>query len=201
MDEHGPYLDAANLPGYLTVQAWCCVRFYPGTVHSAGWFDNAGPGVGVRCHANSAHIAKGVKPGPALNGWDPVGDPLGSVARITSSGTLKIHTDGLGVGGAIGTGMGCPDETLTDRGIWCGPSISSTSSFRFFQAGSGGGGSLDLNVQADYDRIAGSLSNAWFFWISPARRGIDLESFPVDTLTERVARLEALLGAELPEES
>jgi hypothetical protein len=148
-DEYGSYKDKAarvlGTRGELLVLRGCCIRFDPGTVHSAGWFDDGGPYV----HANSAHIALGVKG-----------------VSVESDGDLAIECDGMAP--VVSCSMS-GDETISVRGIFGGASVGTPLTIvRFYKVGTG---RLYLNQQAGWDAIAGSLNNLWCSWLSIEERG------------------------------
>jgi hypothetical protein len=144
MDDYGSYMDAADLPGQEFTIRGCVIRFEPGTVHTAGWFDSGGPYI----HANSAHIAVGV-----------------TGVAVQDDGDLEITTDGMS---PVITCAISPDETLSSRGIMGGASVRTTTILRFYKSGVG---RLYLNQQAHWDYIAGTLANVWVLWVSMKNRG------------------------------
>lgn len=176
-NEYGSFQDAENPDNEWTLRG-CVIRLEPGSVNSDGTFDSGGP----RVHANSAHIAVGVEG-----------------VKVNSSGYLELELDG----GPITAILATPDETLTARGIWCGPSgEASITKLRFYKVGTG---ALDLTDQSDWDAVAGSLSNVWLAWLTCGTRGTGQPSkadqaltraaaleTAVTALTSRVAALEAL---------
>lgn len=141
VNEWGPYMDAARAD-YPFVLRGTVIRFEPGTVLSTGAFTDGGPYV----HANSAHRSVGVK-----------------AVKVDSAGQLVVNTDG---GSPIVSTFASADETLTERGIWCGASGGSgTTNYRCYKAGKG---RLYLNRQADWDLISGQYANIWLGWIASA---------------------------------
>lgn len=150
-NEYGPYMDDSDAYVYETLAGLrirprrTCIRFSPGQVHSAGWFSSGG----LYVHANSAHVSVGV---------------MG--ARVQDDGDLEILTDGPMT--PILSNWCSSDETLSVRGIFGGCSVGSSTVARFYKDGVG---RLYLNQQADWDLIAGDLSNAWFGWDTAEGRG------------------------------
>lgn len=149
-DEHGPFMDHSDNYVYETMSGLrirprrTCIRFEPGQVHTAGWFDSGGPYV----HANSAHVSVGVKG-----------------VRVQDDGDLEIQTDGPMT--PVLSNWCSPDETLSIRGIVGGCSVGTLTVVRFHKSGVG---RLYLNTQEHWDMIAGTLANAWFGWESVAGR-------------------------------
>ncbi|MGH3658138.1 MAG: hypothetical protein ACRDUA_15900 [Micromonosporaceae bacterium] len=143
-DEYGAFQDATNPDTEWDIRT-VVVRLEPGTVHTAGWFDSGGPYI----HANATHCAVGV-----------------TGVEITDTGALLVTTDG---GSPIGAVVCSPDETLTARGIDCGPSGgASNTHFVFYKENVG---RLYLNTQTHWDMVASPLSNVWITWLTPKVRG------------------------------
>lgn len=151
MNEYGDFMDKAariaGTRGELLVVRGCCIRFAPGKVHSGGWFEGDG---GPYVHANSAHIALGVRS-----------------VRVQEDGDLEITTDGMT---PVVTCSMSGDETLSVRGILGGASVGAVTVVRFYKVGSG---RLYLNRQDDWDAIAGTFNNLWCSWLSIEQRGAD----------------------------
>ncbi|TDE02826.1 hypothetical protein [Jiangella asiatica] len=157
-NEIGPFKDATHPDIEWDIRA-CVVRFEPGVVNPDGSFQSGGPYI----HANETHVAVGA---------------LG--VHIDSSGRLEVINDG---GAPIGSITCTPDESLVARGIDLGPSGGAPGT-RFI-ARQDGVGRLYLNLQADWDAIAGETCNVWLAWLTPRVRSTGRPS-----PTDRIAELE-----------
>ncbi|HEX6686425.1 MAG TPA: hypothetical protein VF062_26875 [Candidatus Limnocylindrales bacterium] len=164
-NDYGPGLHAA-LPDTRWEFRACIIRFAPGIVNPDGTFQSGGPYI----HVNSGHIAVG-----AIS------------VHVEADGDLAIDLDG----GAISSIQVTPDETLTTRGIWFGPSgAASATVLRCYKVGVG---KLDLSTQAGWNAVAGDLSNAWLLWATCSEPGTgqpskaDQALAAIDSLQDTIA--------------